>query len=395
MAEFHVKTSEAAEKQGPFTKHQVKQLAESGQLAPDHLLSIDNGNSWNEARRFSGLEFAPPVLQLEDSPPPSSIAAKDTIPAESAPSSIETETKPILPSETVRRAAEHGMQIAVTTVRQITSKVRTLLEEQKLKTSETKQPADSHSVSGESPVPPRSATEQSADADDHVAASQEEVISGLNWDASPEKRALSKRTLYIASGTALLSVLLCMGCPFSSSVDEHIYTGADPNSSSSGSAGGSSGGPVESFEQVVAKIREVAETPIRRIHKATLNDGKVFYWKTETGVRHRGGVSYDIEETDSLVNPITAKITVFVYEKEYTRLSFQDGPFVDRFYKLSDCRAASLFEATGAEWYQTYSFKNGKWVVLEKSSSWPFRPHKHARGELANAPDWTVVDEDD
>jgi hypothetical protein len=68
MVEHWVKTGEIAERQGPFSERQLKQLADSGQLLPEHLVSLDDGTSWNIARQFPGLEFSSLVLELEESP---------------------------------------------------------------------------------------------------------------------------------------------------------------------------------------------------------------------------------------------------------------------------------------------------------------------------------------
>lgn len=76
MAEFYVRTSLKGKAQGPFSGRQLKQLAESGQLQPEHLISPDGGTSWHEANTFSGLGFAATVVERSQaatvSPPPGS-----------------------------------------------------------------------------------------------------------------------------------------------------------------------------------------------------------------------------------------------------------------------------------------------------------------------------------
>jgi len=65
MAEYHVKTSENGKHQGPFSGRQLKQLARTGQLQPDHLISADGGTSWHEATKVTGLEFVAPIGEPE------------------------------------------------------------------------------------------------------------------------------------------------------------------------------------------------------------------------------------------------------------------------------------------------------------------------------------------
>jgi len=64
---FHVKISRNGKIQGPFSGRQLKQLAESGQLQPEHLVSADEGSRWQPANRFSALKFG--ALVLEPSEP--------------------------------------------------------------------------------------------------------------------------------------------------------------------------------------------------------------------------------------------------------------------------------------------------------------------------------------
>jgi hypothetical protein len=85
MAEHWVKTGDTAKRQGPFSGRQLKQLAQSGQLQPEHLVSSDDGVSWNLASRFSGLEFVSLLLESEEPPPevgPPSLAAPEDITSE-------------------------------------------------------------------------------------------------------------------------------------------------------------------------------------------------------------------------------------------------------------------------------------------------------------------------
>lgn len=85
MAEHWVKTGKTAKRQGPFSGRQLKQLAQSGQLQPEHLVSSDDGVSWNSANRFAGLEFVSLVLESEEPPPevgPPSLAAPVDITSE-------------------------------------------------------------------------------------------------------------------------------------------------------------------------------------------------------------------------------------------------------------------------------------------------------------------------
>ena len=98
MAEFHVKTSEAGQLQGPFSSGQLKQLAEKGKLQPNHLVSSDKGESWNAASRFPALEFPEPDLQLEEPSPaiqPISVST-DTLSAPLPPSSARISKKLVL-----------------------------------------------------------------------------------------------------------------------------------------------------------------------------------------------------------------------------------------------------------------------------------------------------------
>ena len=64
MAQFHVKTHERGEAQGPFSSGQLKKLAEQGNLESKHLVSSDKGASWNAANRFPALKFQEQELQL-------------------------------------------------------------------------------------------------------------------------------------------------------------------------------------------------------------------------------------------------------------------------------------------------------------------------------------------
>ena len=65
---FHVKISLAGKVQGPFSGRQLKQLAESGQLQPEHLVSSDKGSIWQPANRFSSLRFGALVLEQPEPP---------------------------------------------------------------------------------------------------------------------------------------------------------------------------------------------------------------------------------------------------------------------------------------------------------------------------------------
>jgi ankyrin repeat protein len=65
MAEFLIKTTQTGKSQGPFSGSQLRKLAASGQLLPKHLISLDGGDSWHEANRFSGIEFALPTSETE------------------------------------------------------------------------------------------------------------------------------------------------------------------------------------------------------------------------------------------------------------------------------------------------------------------------------------------
>ena len=69
MAEFQIKTSENGKVQGPFSSGQLKKLAEQGKLLPKHLVSSDQGASWNAASRFPALESQEPELQLSSTVP--------------------------------------------------------------------------------------------------------------------------------------------------------------------------------------------------------------------------------------------------------------------------------------------------------------------------------------
>ena len=60
---FHVKIGQTGKVQGPFSGRQLKQLAESGQLQPEHLVSSDKGSVWQPANRFSSLSFGALVLE--------------------------------------------------------------------------------------------------------------------------------------------------------------------------------------------------------------------------------------------------------------------------------------------------------------------------------------------
>tara|TARA_B100000686_G_scaffold351000_1_gene448495 strand:+ start:29 stop:1726 length:1698 start_codon:yes stop_codon:yes gene_type:complete len=74
MSDFWIKTTESGQQQGPFAARQVKQLATTGQLKPDHLVSSDNCATWISAGKFANLEFGALVLEPEVgpevSPPP-------------------------------------------------------------------------------------------------------------------------------------------------------------------------------------------------------------------------------------------------------------------------------------------------------------------------------------
>ena len=68
MSDFWIKTAESAQHQGPFSGRQIKQLATTGQLKPDHLVSSDDCATWNPARQFGNLDFGALVLETEESP---------------------------------------------------------------------------------------------------------------------------------------------------------------------------------------------------------------------------------------------------------------------------------------------------------------------------------------
>ena len=74
MSDFWIKTTESGQQQGPFAARQVKQLATTGQLKPDHLVSSDDCATWYPARKIANLEFGALVLETEErlevSPPP-------------------------------------------------------------------------------------------------------------------------------------------------------------------------------------------------------------------------------------------------------------------------------------------------------------------------------------
>jgi len=68
LSDFWIKTAESAQHQGPFSGRQIKQLATTGQLKPDHLVSSDDCATWNPARQFGNLDFGALVLETEESP---------------------------------------------------------------------------------------------------------------------------------------------------------------------------------------------------------------------------------------------------------------------------------------------------------------------------------------
>jgi len=58
MAQYLIKTTEDGKSHGPVSSRQLKNLAGAGKLLPTHLISPDAGNTWHQASRFTGLEFA-------------------------------------------------------------------------------------------------------------------------------------------------------------------------------------------------------------------------------------------------------------------------------------------------------------------------------------------------
>jgi WD40 repeat protein len=109
MGDYWVKVSASGKHQGPFSRHQLKQLVDSDQLQPEHLVSSDDGETWDAARQFSWLEFPTPVLDLEESSevvPPTPIPLKDISPAISAATAdVRLERPPDSRSRLVGRSA--------------------------------------------------------------------------------------------------------------------------------------------------------------------------------------------------------------------------------------------------------------------------------------------------